>query len=294
MEKGLMAVQGGIKKELEIPTLKVEGFIQAHQETPTHSGAIDVDARKLTPKDFMGYLEFNPRKFESHWMAVQMNPKLLDAELPVTAESAIIQKIIEENKAYMDLAIWQGKYDALAVTDAITNGLAPGANNLIFMDGFLTKMLADAKVTKIATPVVLDETNIFSKFDAVKKARRTALKSNRRGCYLVNPNTAEIYENAQQAQGYKGANVTDAGKMTYGGKPVEVLDGLPDDTILFTPCGNTLGSNLWLGVNDIDEETYLKLMQLQANSELWFIKMLFKIDVNYAFGEDAVLYTTFS
>ncbi len=291
LEKGCINVMAGIKKKGFIPTVSVKNFIQARKATPTHGGSATTSARVLEPKDFMGYLEFNPRDFETTWLAAQMNPKLLDAELPKTADSAITQEVIKLNKSYLDVAIWQSVYDEAAVATAATNGLGDNDNNLIFFDGLLKKMTDDADVIKIDTPEVITVGNIFAKFKLVKNARPKAIKNNPKGAYLVSCTTAEIFEDAQQAQNYKGANVTEAGKMTYGGRPVIALAGIPDDTIVYCLCSADLESNLWLGVNEIEEEEYLKLMPLQNNSENWFLKMLYKIDVNFAHAKQTVLYT---
>jgi hypothetical protein len=289
LEKGCIAVLPGIKKKQSIPSISVKGFIQARDPKPKHSGSATIGARTLEPKDFMGYLEFNPRDFEAHWSAVKMNPKLLDAQLPKDVESAIVQEVIKLNKSFLDIAVWQSIYDEAAIASALTNGLTEADNNLIFFDGLMKKMLDDAKVIKV-DGVVLTEDNIFAEMKKVKLKRPKAIKNHPNGKYLVSYNTAELFENAQQAQNYKGANVTEAGKMTFGGQPVVALAGVPDDVIVYCIASTGLDANLWLGINELDEEEYLKLDRLQANSELFFIKMLYKIDVNHAWGEQTVLY----
>src|SRR5690348_1436030 len=87
IQSGVAYVKDGIKKEFTIPRLDVEDIIQDRVDTPTSdnsAGTLTVSARTLNPGDFMVYLEFNPRQFEDHWFAAQMNPELLDAALPKT------------------------------------------------------------------------------------------------------------------------------------------------------------------------------------------------------------------
>lgn len=292
--KGCINILPGIKKKATVPILKVDSFIQAQLETPVNGGNIDIDARTLDPKDFMGYLEFNPRKFEQHWLAVQMNPKLMDAELPQTAEAAIIAKVLQQNGNYMEQAVWRSEFDAAAITTAQGSGLGPGDNNLIFFDGLLRGMYLDADVTKIATPVALTAANIFAKFDLVKAAAEAneAVYNSPGFKFLANFRTAQIFGEAQKAQANKGVDVTQQGVMKYDGKPIVSLPGIEDNTIIACVATSDVDSNIWAGVNDADEDSYLKIMPLQANSEKWFMKMLFKMDVNHGLGEEIVVYTT--
>lgn len=293
LEKGCINILPGIKKKKTIPSVKVTNFIQARKATPNHGGNVGIGARTLEPLDFMGYLEFNPRDLEAHWVAVQMNPKLLDAMLPRTVESAIIQEIFKLNKNYLDYAVWQSVYDAAAITTALSAGLGDGDNNLIFFDGLLKKMLDDATVIDVPLPVALTAANIISKFEEVKALVPEAVYKDPRFKFIVSDKTGRLYGDAQKAQANKGVDVTSAGKMEFDGKPVVTISGVPDDTIVACKASRDLGSNLWMGVNAADEDEYLKLARLQANSELYFIKMLYKIDVNHAYGEETVLYTTF-
>lgn len=50
-------------------------------------------------------------------------------------------------------------------------------------------------------------------------------------------------------------------------------------------------SNLYVGMNST-EDNQLKLMRLQNNSELFFLKGLMKYDVQYGFSKQIFLYTT--
>lgn len=290
--KGLIMVLPGIKKKMTIPALKVGGMIQAPKSKPTHGGSIDVDGRVLEPKEVMAYLEFDPTKFEQHWLAVQMNPALLDRELPSTAEAAITQKVLENIAQWLEYAIWQSEYDAAAIATAIASGLTDADNTYIFFDGLMKKIFVDVKTIKIATPVALTATNVFDKFRAVKDALPKGIKNDTRLKYIVSYNTAEIYADAQKAQANKGADVTSEGVMKYNGKDVMMVAGLPDNTIIATIATNDNFSNLWLGVNDTADSTTIKLDRIQNNSEEFFMKMLMKLDVNHAFGDQLVLYTT--
>jgi hypothetical protein len=64
--------------------------MQKRAATPTSKGAVTVDGQVLQPQDLMLYYEFNPRDYEQHFYAEQLQPKLLGRELPVTAEAFLL------------------------------------------------------------------------------------------------------------------------------------------------------------------------------------------------------------
>ena len=94
---GHVYVKDGIKKKYTIPRWdsNYEDFIQDRQATPISKGSWTVDGKVLDPQDFMIYTEFNPRDFEDHWFAVQLNPKLIDRALPATVESVMVQEAMK-------------------------------------------------------------------------------------------------------------------------------------------------------------------------------------------------------
>ena len=77
IEKGVIYVEDGIKKKKTIPRIEVSNFMQRRSATPVSQGDVVVDGRVLEPQDLMLYYEFNPRDFEAHFYAEQLQPKLL-------------------------------------------------------------------------------------------------------------------------------------------------------------------------------------------------------------------------
>lgn len=294
LQKGCINVLGGIKKKRRVPKLQVENFIQARVETPNnnHSGDLTIDARTLEPQDLMGYLEFNPRDLEAHALSVELDPKLLDAELPATVESAVIQEILKLNGNYFDRAVWQSERDEAAIATAETNGLGTGDNNLIFIDGLQRKMYLDGNVSKIGSPSAVDATNIVSKLESIAADVPQAVYDDPAFKFLIAGANRLHYRDAQKNQANKGIDFTQGGVMEFDGRPVVSINGMSANTIVGCKASMDMRSNLWLGVNDIDEDSYLRLDRLAKNSEKWFIKMLFKLDVNYGLAEEISVHMT--
>lgn len=298
--KGAVYVQDGIKKSHTIGRIDFLRPLQARQATPTTSGQFNIDGRILTPNDIMLYTEFNPRDFEQHWLAEQLSPTLLARELPVTAENYMMQ--IGLNRAFeqLELGLWMGSTTYTAAIGSDGNG------QLKFFDGFLKKMVNDANILKVSSPLPLSASvsgggvyNIADAFNALltlcaqnKKALLSRPTRYERMKFFVSINTEQIWDTfITTSLTFKGVNTTDRGINKFKGYEIVPLAGFADDTILFCEGLPDTSSNLYVGMNS-SEDNSLQLQRLQNNSELFFLKGLMKYDVQYGFSEQIFLFTT--
>ena len=228
VQGGHVMVKDGIKKKYTIPRMTVgDDFIQDRVPTPvsgsaagsTGSGTITVDAQVLDPQDYMIYQEFNPRDFEDHWEAVNLSPNLIDRRLPVTVESVIIQEVMKKHNQWLGGAIMRG-------SKALTS-------NLKYFDGLITRAIADSNVPKVASPVVLTNVNINAQLElSLGTVPAAVLYDPNLKCF-VSYKTAQLWEQYQRAQGFKGVDNTMAGIMRFAGRQMVYLYGMPDDTIFW-------------------------------------------------------------
>ena len=276
VQGGHVYVKDGIKKSYTIPRIVIGNVIQDRVATPATSvGTPTIDARVLTPSDYMVYTEFNPRDLEAHWQATRLNPTLIDRTLPVTVESVLIQEVMKSHNQWLGQALMVGN-TALA-------------SNLKYFNGLITRAKADATVPKVTLPVALTVANIETQLNASLLNCAAAIIYNPKLKAFVSYKTAQLWEQAQRAGGYKGIDNTQAGLMRFAGRTIVPLYGMPDDTIFWAIGSADLSSNLWVGMNSLDDAT-VQIARLQANSELYFIKMLMKVDTNYGFGAETSLY----
>lgn len=279
INRGLAYLQDGIKKKYTIPLYDSEETVQDRVATPSSpsGSSMVVSARTLTPADYMLYDEFRPADFEQHWLAREMNPELLDALLPATAEATILGQVMKMHAKFIERILWQG--------DTTTTG------KLKYFDGWIKKMLAATTVNKVTSSLaVLTDSNVVDKMQATYSLIPEALLFDPNVKVAVSYKTAEHYRNWQQAQPNKGVDKTSGGVMTFNGKRVEPLAGVPNDTIVIGRFTADMDSNLWIGMNSTDDQDYIQMARLQANSELFFYKILMKLDVNFGFGEELCLY----
>ena len=301
VQKGGVYVQDGIKKSHTIGRIDFNNPLQKRTATPTGSGTFTVDGRTLTPLDLMVYTEFNPRDYEQHWLAEQLSPTLLARELPPTAENYMMQIGLNRTFEQIEIGLWMGSVDYTAEAGSGGNG------QICFFDGFLKKMVGDAAVKKVASPLPLsaeassggvryNTVDDFNALLALTAANKKALLSrpNRytRLKFFVSINTEQIYHTfLTTSLTFKGVNTTEQGINKFKGYEIVPLAGLPDDTILFCEGLDDVSSNLYVGMNSA-EDNNLQLMRLQNNSELFFLKGLMKFAVQYGFSDQAFLFTT--
>lgn len=308
IQKGCIYVEDGIRKKKTIPRIEVSNFIQKRTPTPTSQGAVDVDGRVLQPQDLMLYYEFNPRDYESHFYAEMLQPKILGRELPVTAENFMMLQTMKRLNEFFENAIWRSRveYDPTGDNvDPTTKGDTADASNYFYFDGLIKKAL-DANTGTYPTIVMASPATLVAGTagageenigDALNRCYQSVPKAllYKYGIgglkFLVSYKTQQVYEELLTVTNtFKNNDTTEKGINRYKGYEMVALAGLPDNSIIVCICKPDIDSNLWLGINST-EDNQLQLMRLQNNSELFFVKGLFKMDTQIGFADQLVIYT---
>lgn len=280
VQGGHAYVKDGIKKKFTIPRISgtFDAFIQARQATPVSAGTLTVDGKVLEPADYMIYFEFNPRDYEEHWFATQLNPTLIDRTLPATPESQIVQEILKYHDRYINKTFWNSK----------TTGTAPYA----FYNGFIKKAVDDTDTIDVPTPTTLSAANIIAEMQEGFDLIPASLKYDPQMKFYMGYTAYDFYMQAQIAQTYKGGDITGLNVVPkFRGLEVVKIADFPADVYLIAKGTPDMDSNLWIGMNSTDDAK-IEMARLQANSELYFMKMLMKVDVQIGWGAETVLYGT--
>ncbi len=280
IQGGHVYVRDGIKKSFIIPRwdANYEDFIQDRAATPTSKGSMTIDGHVLTPEDYMIYTEFNPRDYEGHWFATQLNPTLIDRSLPVSVESVVVQEVLKRHDRWLNKALWNA--------DKSTSGIYKYWNGFI-KNAQLANSGSDA--TNAITATTLTASNIQGELLKGYQAIPAALRYDPDMKFFMNYASYDLYAQSQINQTYKGIDTTQDGVRKFKGREVIPINDLPDNFYFIAKGKATPESNLWVGINSVDDAK-LELRQVQANSELWFIKMLMKVDVQIGWNSETVLY----
>jgi hypothetical protein len=276
VQGGHVYVKDGIKNQFTIPRWDAdfEDFVQDRAATPVSKGTMTVDGRLLAPANYMIYTEFNPRDYEAHWFATTLNPTLIDRNLPPTVESIVIQEVLKRHDKYVNKALW--------------NSDKTLTNTYKYYDGFIKKGQSAPSANKVAS-TTLTAANVQAEFLKGYKAIPAALRYDADMKYFCSYATYDIYGDSQIANQYKGVDITQEAVRKFKGRVVVPIADFPDNVYIIARGKPTPESNLWVGLNSTDD-AQLIMRQLQANSELWFIKMLMKADVQYGWLEEIVYY----
>jgi len=279
VQGGHIYVKDGIKKKYTIPRWDAtfDDFIQDRAATPTPQGTATVTGQTLTPADYMIYYEFNPRDYEDHWFATQLNPTLVDRTVPFTVESVVVREVMKRHSKYINKAIWNSS-TTLATTSKYK-----------YYDGIRRKAAVAAQ-NAVGTPITLTSGNVASEFQRGFDLIPEELKYDDSMKIFVSYGTFDLYAQYQIAQANKGVDITQRGLDTFRGLKVVKIANFPANAYYIAKGTADMDSNLWMGINSKDDESNIQLSKLQANSELWFIKCLMKADVQIGWNEETVSY----
>ncbi len=276
---GHIYIKDGIKKKFTIPRwdANFEDFIQDYAATPVSKGEQTITGQTLEPQDYLIYHEFNPRDFEDHWFATQIpGNTLMDSSLPMSAESVIVQEVLKRHGKYINKAIWN--------SDTTTTGVYK------YFNGLKTKATAASGTIKVGSPLTLSAANIQAQMQRGFDVIPAALKYDNAMKYFVSYATYEFFMQSQIAQTNKGVDVTQRGVSTFRGLQVVPVHDFPNDYYMIAKGSAGRDSNLWMGINSMADTNTIQLAKKQANSDLWFIKMEMKADVQIGWNEETVTY----
>lgn len=273
VERGLIRMEPGISDKFSLPRMKMGQTLQKRKETPgadDAKGNATYSERSLQPKDFMAFATFNPRSFEKVWRPFQPTGNLVFAQLPADVQNKLLEEINKQVDYELGSHLINGEY---------------GEEEGKLFDGFVKRITSDADKIVVTT----NETTMVGKLQAVRKKIPTWMRNNPRLRYLMSIGDSDAYDAELSEQEFKGTNWTDTNASRFKGTPIEALAEWPDGLIVATLCGDDLGTNLWAGCNLVDDPDTILVDRLTNTSEVYFIKILMKMDTQVAFGEELVV-----
>lgn len=300
-KEGLIHIKPGIQKRYALPLLQSGKIIQDHVATPVQSvGNFDWTQRTLEPNDFMVYIEFNPRDYEEYYKEFQPVNNLVFRELDPRVQAAMIHEVLAKKDAYIDHAIWCSAKAATKAKITANNpqetvleiGGDDEAGAMKYFDGAIARLLAngaaaanteDAKGGKFiaaGTGVLASGQAVRTEMYAMWRACPAKLRKRPGLCWLMDYNTWDMYDQYMSDQVQKYTDDRKENEHRFRGKRIIPLVALPENTILLGNFTTGKESNLWMGVDYASDENVLIVDKLQPNSELYFMKMILKMDVN--------------
>lgn len=316
--EGLIHIKPGVQKRYVLPHIELGDIIQDNKPTPTSTeGGVGSDGfnqytfseRYLDPQDLMVYLEFNPRDFEEYWKPFQPDGQLLFRDLDPKVQSKMLHLLIDKKDQYIGDCIWcarKGGVDAkiTAPSGAIKLGDKTAGGPMKYFDGALARVLDNVTTTDpnekaggqaiIAGDTELTtgaevETALYAMWKACPKKLRkhTNLK------FVMGWELWDLYDEYLTKKETKYVENDSINKRRFKGKPIVVINGMPEHTIFLGKFSSSMESNLWMGVDYATDQESVKVERLQANSELYFFQMRMKMDVNIVLPAEIIVWTAY-
>lgn len=336
-EKGLIHVESGIQYKKSLPHIQLGKIIQDRKATPisgdtaNRPGGVSADSlgqytiteRVLEPKDFMIYLEFNPRDYEQYWRPFQPNGPLVFRELDPRVQAKMLRLLVEGKNEFVGSAIWES---ATAATKAHITSPASQAEiggeheygTMKYFDGAIARMLKNAsvdgsdaekfaalsdadknevkggQVTICGTTALSDGEKVEAALHAIWSKTPARLRNNANMRYIVGYDVWTLYDEYLTQKQFKYTDNTVENKLQYKGKAIVPVVGVPESTIIFGIFSKEMNSNLWMGVDYSSDYEAVQVDKLQANSELYFFKANMKMDVNIVKPKELFIWTNYA
>lgn len=302
-KEGLIHVKSGIQKKYALPSVRLGKIIQDHKATPTSSqGEYTFAERYLEPENFMVYVEFNPRDFEQYYRPFQPKGNLVFRELDPKVQSTMIRLLMERKMEYINHAIWcSAQPDEAAKISSADGKVAAGsteigsedaAGPMKYFNGAIARMLMnaaavasseDAKCGQInvaGTGAFADGAAVEAELYAMWQDTEPKVRKKAGLVILMDYKSWDAYNKYLSDKTMKYNDNRTENEHRFQGKRIIPMVGLPDDTIIMGCFTTGIDSNLWMGIDYANDEEVLQVDKLQNNSELYFFKMLIKMDVN--------------
>jgi len=305
VDKGSIKIKSGIQYKYTLPVIQVGNIIQPRVATPVSSvGDFVITERQLTPTDFMVYSEFNPRDLESFWKFAQPEGNLVFRTLDPQTQVALVGELMRELNRYLGQAIWHGVKDITGTFTTVTpaGGVALGDSALALdeFNGLLPRILEDARDGAVGSQPILagnteitTTTEILAALNAVFNAIPKALRGKADLKIIMDIALFDLYDQALIEANFKHADYTNTNVQRFRGIEIVPTNGFPTSTIVAAVANTGQDSNLWMGVDYVNDSEVLQVAKVQENSELYFFKMLMKADTVVAKPSELVYYTPY-
>ena len=295
VDEGCLMIQDGIKYKHIIPRMTITLPFAIRQATPTSTATITVDGNVIIPQNYMCYTEFNPRDLESYWTGYLLPERLIDAALPQSFEGYMIDTYLKQVNQGNEYMIWRGRtaYNPLnGGLDPTTKNCPATDANYYYFDGLMVSLLNSTGTIQVPTPVTITSANVIATMNSVYSYIPVPVLRQKNLRFHMSVNTWRLYSTALTSNTFKDNQTTEATTEAFKGFEIVVLGGMPDNTVIAAVSTEDKRSMFWLGLNSEADAQSPVIMKTTNASELYFIKILLKAGVQFAFSEEITVYTT--
>ena len=270
---GLISVVPNVGYKLNLRNLDVTlGVTDYSCGTTPAQDAVAYSEKVLTLDKFKNEFEICKEDFRPTWSGEGMGASAFNDQTPADISKAIVENTSAKLAQWFEGQIWNG---------AGTAGT---------MNGLITQFAADGDVIKAnngitAIGAAISVSNVTAALSAAVSAMPYSLRRKAVN-FIVSPDVADAYTQTLIASGLSNGLGGDANTgLVYGRYTIQVVNGLPDNTIVIFQKENiTLGLGL---ANDSDSIRIKDMDEVDFSGNVLY-KSVFGGAVGYSYGNEIV------
>ena len=278
ISRGLISTLENVNYQEHLRRIRYTDGTVAYSCGFTPAGAVVLNERTIAPVKLKNDLQVCKETFRNQWGDGMMGPSAHNRNLGSDIGGAIATEVLSSTAERTDSLIWTGD-----------------STNTNEWDGFITLFGADASVIKAGSGITsssaaVTKSNVDTEFDKATAAIPYALR--RKDLIMaVGPDVADAYTKYLIENGAAnglGGNANTG--LVYGRYSINVVNGLPDNTIVIYERKNLVFATGLLGDHNtfaVVDEDEIGLLTGQVR-----MKMVYNGGVNYYNSEDIVWYLT--
>ena len=248
--------------------------------TPTVSAdASTKDEKIITPGNLMYYDTFDPRDFEGDWEFLWSMGPSVSAEAATALFNAIKSTVASSVNNDLEQGIWRG--DTLS-----------GDAWLAEFDGYLKLLDADGTVITVTPQGAITAANVIGILEDVVAACPAEVQELSSPAIIMSHIDKYLYREAARSLDVKGTNIDEKIRDQFGGFPIVSTHGVPAGRVIMGNIGSGEQSNFKASHWMDSDRNNVKIERLQANSDLFFVKVALDFGVNVVYGKEVVTYAT--
>ena len=235
----------------------------------TPDGSVILSERPITPKKIKWDLDLCKEDFRQLWTAQEMGFSAHNDNLPATEQAAILADVGKKTARKIDVDIWEG------------------TNVAGRFEGIIPKLLADADVIDVATPVAITAANVEAELAKFFDAIPDELINSEGWVNGVSTNVMRAIRRAYGSKSISNGTFIKANEFEFDGYLLTEIKGLNANTIVgYNPAQVYFVT----GLLEDHNEVRIKDMDEVDLSGTVRMKLVMTGGVQYAYGGEIVLY----
>ena len=284
IQKGVLQVIPGKRNQVSLNRFySATQKIVARVPTPVATAdALTKDEKQINLAEIMWYDEFDPKDFNLDWEFLWTMGATVSAEAAAVLLNAIRGSVTTAFNHDLEVLIWQGDTGSGSAWLSPTDGLI----KQIDADGTVVSATPAGAGGALGTPAA-----VLQALENVVAACPAEVQELSSPTIVMSHTDKYLYYQALRDETYKGIDITQAGVDLFAGFPIASTHGIPAGRIFMMNAGGGDMAEAKMATWADNDRFNVKIERLQANSDLFFIKINAEVGFNYVYGKQIVEHT---